>query len=111
MSNPSAIRQLQTALDQLASALESGRPEAVLAAELPLASAVGDLSTVDKHVLASDPDAPVALLELRLSVARCRAMGRASADLGALLFGHAAYSPTGARPVLPGRASTVASLT
>ena len=111
MPNLDAIQQLQAALDSLASALESGQPDAVLAAELPLAAAVGSFSGLDKASLARDPETPSALLDLRLAVARCRAMARAASDLGTVVHGHASYGRTGARPMRFGRSSTVASLT
>jgi hypothetical protein len=111
MPNPDAIQQLQAALDTLASALESGQPDAVLAAELPLAAAAGAFSGLDKANLARNPQAPSALLDLRLAVARCRAMARAASDLGTVVQGHAAYSRSGARPMRLARSFTVASLT
>jgi len=111
MTNSDAIHQLNAALERLASALESGKPDAVLDAEAPLATAIGLLSNLDRISLARDPRTPAALLDLRLSVARCRAMGRAAADLSGVLLGQTSYGPAGARPALPGRASTVASRT
>ncbi len=106
-----AIEQIRIALDGLASALASGRPDAVLAAEAPLAAAVSALRALDPRALATDPATPQALLDVRLSMARCRALGRSAADLSAVMFPQAAYGPAGTRPAMSIRTSTVTSLT
>jgi flagellar hook-associated protein 3 FlgL len=82
MANPGAIHQLHVALERLSAALESGKLGAVLDAEAPLANALGLLSNLDEATLARDPRTPAALLDLRLSVARCvsRLQGRPGAD-------------------------------
>ena len=108
---PAAIEHVRIALDDLASALATGQPDAVLAAEAPLATAVSGLKSLDLAALATDPAAQKALLDVRLSLARCRSLGRASADLQRVMFPQAAYGPAGKRPAMPIRSSTVTSLT
>jgi hypothetical protein len=86
--------ELQAALDGLAAALTSGDPDAVLAAEAPLAIAAARLTALDGR-----PDGTAAELRTRLqdihrSVGRCRRLGGASADLLAL-FTATEYGPAG----------------
>src|SRR6185503_14184652 len=97
MSGPDAVARMRTALDELAAALESGEPDAVLAAEAPLATAVGAFSTIDRQALANDPRIGSALLEMRLTIARCRSLGRSAADLGAAMLPQTAYGLPGSR--------------
>lgn len=77
--------RLTAALDNLARAMESGEPTAVLDAEAPLATAVSALRSVDLRTIRQHPNARAALLEVRLGVARCRTLGHASAQLLSVL--------------------------
>ena len=108
---PAVIDQVRTALDDLASALVSGRPDAVLAAEAPLAAAASALNAADPRVLAADPATRQALLDVRLSMARCQLLGRSAADLHRVISPQAAYGPAGKRPAMSTRTSTVTSVT
>jgi len=95
---PDSLQQLQTALDGLASALESGRADDVLAAETPLAAAVAALAATDLRALAavSDPATLAAGVDtLRTSLFRCVRLGRTSAGLLDCLIPRAAYGRGG----------------
>ena len=65
-----ALDRLTAALDGLAVSLESGRPDSVLAAEAPVATAVHALTTGDLHELARMPDVRAAVMNVRLAMAR-----------------------------------------
>lgn len=90
------LDRLTLALDALARGLESGRPDAVLAAEAPLAAAVGALSTADLASLAARPDVRAAVMNVRLAVQRCQTLGDNAADIAAALI-PAGYGATGQR--------------
>jgi hypothetical protein len=85
--NPAAdvLDRLTVALDGLSLSLQSGQPDAVLAAEAPLAAAVSALIISDLAALAARPDARVAIMNVRLAMDRCRTLGAASAAVAAAL--------------------------
>lgn len=95
-----AIERLHTALTGLAHALESGRPDQVLAAEQPLADAAGALSGVDRATLTDPVHLRARLLATRLALARCRALGDLNADLiNAMYPANTSYGRGGERRV------------
>ena len=96
--NPAAdaLDRLTVALEGLCVSLESGQPDAVLAAEAPLAAAVSALTTSDLATLASRPDIRVAVMNVRLAMDRCRTLGAAAAAIGAVLT-PTDYGATGRR--------------
>jgi hypothetical protein len=91
-----ALDRLTLALDELARSLESGRPDAVLAAEAPLAAAAGALSTADLDALAARPDVRAAVMNVRLAMQRCQTLGANAADIAAAII-PAGYGATGQR--------------
>lgn len=105
-----ALTRLTLALDGLASAMETGQPDAVLAAEAPLATAVSALRQADLRALAATPDARNTVLAVRLAVARCRTLGHASGMLAAVVGGQG-YGPSGQRLQPKAPAATVISRT
>ena len=88
-----ALRSVADALDALAEALASGRPDRVLAAEEPLAHAVRQLRTVPPPGPADRPRVRVAARAVRLAIARCERIGRVSADIERLMRGESGYGP------------------
>jgi len=97
-----AVDRVHDALTGLAEALETGQPDRVLAAEQPLAQAAAALATVDRRAPADPARLRARLLEARLALDRCRALGRSSADLiGTILPAHTAYGPSGQRELRP----------
>lgn len=105
---PDALTVVVEALDGFAAALESGRAEAVLAAEELLAVAASGLRTADLSALADHPGARIRIDEVRLRIARCRAMGQASTDLSTLLA-PPTYGPKGIEPLRPPSVATITS--
>ena len=95
-----ALDRVQDALTGLAEALETGKPDEVLAAERPLAAAASELSSVGRAAVRDAVHLRARLLEARLSLDRCRAMGQASADLISTMFPapSRSYGPGGTRP-------------
>jgi hypothetical protein len=96
LQNPDALDRLTVALDALARVLERGEPDAVLAAEEPVADATAALSQADLEQLARRPDARMAILNVRLAMARCRALGASAREI-ATLTAPADYGPSGLR--------------
>jgi hypothetical protein len=95
---PDSHHQLQAALDGLASALESGRADDVLAAETPLAAAVAALTATDLRALAAETDSATLMAgvdAIRTSLFRCVRLGRTSAGLLDCLIPRAAYGRGG----------------
>src|SRR5262245_21656376 len=76
-----AIEKVHTALRGLERALESGQPDAVLAAEQPLAEATSALGAIERAAVTDPIGLRARLLEARLALQRCRALGEASGDL------------------------------
>jgi hypothetical protein len=91
-----ALDRLTLALDGLARSLESGRPDVVLAAEAPLAAAVGAFSVADLGALASRADVRAAVMNVRLAMQRCQTLGDNAADIAAAII-PAGYGATGQR--------------
>ncbi len=70
------VERLRLALDQLATALASGDPAAVLACELPLADALRATRGAIRHVTKTEAaDVRRLLTEARAAVERCRRLG------------------------------------
>jgi hypothetical protein len=76
-----AIARLHTALTGLAKALESGHPDTVLEAERPLAEATVAIAAIDHSSLTGAVQLRARLLETRLALDRCRALGDSSAHM------------------------------
>ena len=96
-TTPDVLPQLNAALDGLSLALQSGDPDAVLAAELPLAAAVHALAQLDRSSIVPSPALAVTLLETRRAVERCVRLGQTSADLLSILTNQVTYGPEGRR--------------
>ncbi len=70
------VERLRLALDELATALASGDPAAVLACELPLADALRATRSAMRHVAETDAgDVRRLVAEARASIDRCRLLG------------------------------------
>ncbi len=105
---PEALASLETALNGLLAALESGRADVVLAAEEPLAAAVRQLVET-----AGQPDFDRArvrtvLERVRLALARAQLLGAASAHYIQVVVPNASYGAQGhfvseSRPVVASR--------
>jgi hypothetical protein len=105
-----AIERVHAALTGLARALETGQPDQVLEAEQPLAEAAGALATFDRAALTDPVHLRARLLETRLALARCRALGDTSAGLiGAMYPAETSYGPTGHRRLRTAPSPTVNS--
>lgn len=103
-----AVTRVQQALTTLARALESGRPDEVLSAEPSLADAASHLSAVDTRQLADPQTLRARLLETRLALDRCRALGDASGELISAMYpSESSYGRAGRRQV---RATPVATV-
>ena len=76
-----AIAKVHTALTGLAKALESGDADQVLAVESSLAEAAGGLAAIDRAALTDAVGLRARLLETRLALERCRALGDASGEM------------------------------
>ena len=105
---PDALTVLIEALDGFGAALETGRAEAVLAAEERLAAAVSGIRTADLALVSRDSRTRGRIEEARHKLTRCRAMGAAASGLS-MLMGMPAYGPKGLQPVAPVSAATMAS--
>lgn len=111
MSRPDAIENLRSALNALADALAAGRPDDVLAAEAPLAVATADFAKTDFRQFVHDPIVRAALMDARLAMARCVALGRSAAELAAVLLPFSGYGPAGGRVTAAMRPASVVSTT
>jgi hypothetical protein len=100
------LLRLNAALDGLSSALESGDAGEVLAAEVPLATAVESLTRLDLSGTGPAPELALALLNTRLAVDRCNALGQTGSDLLAIISGQTSYG-RGGRSVAPQRSTTL----
>jgi len=98
MTLADALRTVAAALDALADALASGRPDRVLAAELPLARAVGALTAARLQPGDDRREVRDERLAVRLALARCEHLGRASAALERLFRPQPPYGPASHRP-------------
>jgi len=95
-------------LHGLAAALESGDPEAVLEAEVPLATAVAALPRLTRPPVPHPPAIAQAVLTTRLAVGRCLALGQVSSELLAIVASGPGYDLAGRYP-RPARTSTLRS--
>jgi hypothetical protein len=89
---PDALTVLIDALDGFVGALETGRADAVLAAEELLAAAVSAICTADLTLISRNPQTRGRLEEARQKLSRCRAMGATALGLTAIM-GTPTYSP------------------
>ncbi len=103
-TRPAAVldqaRELREVLEALAAALGRGDASAVLAAEPALQAAVGAVATAGPLSTADRLAAAEELQRTRTALARCRALGAATADLTGVtldvLGGAGSYSRHGA---------------
>ena len=90
-----ALARVQVALDDLADALASGRADAVLAAETPLAEATRQLAILTPS--SEDGVTRAALrrrvLDTRASLARCHRLGSSMSAVASALFPQPVYGP------------------
>ena len=105
---PDVLNRVHEALHGLAAALESGDPEAVLGAEVPLATGVAALARLTRSSVPHSPAIAQAVLTTRLAVGRCLALGQVSSELLAIVAGGPGYDPAGRHP-RPARTSTLES--
>ena len=105
---PDALTVLIEALDSFAGALETGRADAVLAAEERLAAAVSGIRTADLAPISRNPLTRGRIDEAHFKLTRCRAMGAAASGLMALMS-TPAYGPRGLQPGVGTPAATVVS--
>jgi hypothetical protein len=97
------LTRLTVALDGLAAAMESGDPDAVLAAEAPVGTAVSALRLVPVAELARRSDVRSKVLDAKLALARCRTLGHAATRMTAIVTS-TGYGPSGrhqSQPVPP----------
>jgi len=97
-----ALTSVELALNDLAAALVTGRPDAVLSAEIPLAAAVEQLV----HLRESGTPLAGSVAEwrargraIRIALLKCRALGAASDTLCRLMIPDAGYGLRGGRPL------------
>jgi len=110
MTTLDAIIGVRAALETLVGALESWRPDDVLAAEAQIATAARAFSTSDTGT-PFDPDVLRRdLIETHALIARCRSLGAVASDVEAAIF-PASYGATGARLRRVDLPSTVAART
>lgn len=105
-----ALTRLTAALDGLATAMETGDPDAVLAAEAPVGTAVSALRGASLGALAERPNVRQAILDARLVLARCRSLGLASSRFTAIVTSDG-YGPSGRHRAYPAHVATVHSRT
>jgi hypothetical protein len=107
ITNPDPLVRLQTALDALTNALESGRADAVLAVEPAIAEAVREVERAAPSMSVHDrAEVRRQILKLRLTVFHCAAIGQAVGDLATAMQpaqsygrqGQAGVTPAGRRP-------------
>jgi len=104
-----ACADLACALDRLSAALATGRPDAVLAAEEPLAHAVRRLRSCAAPRL-DDGEAAAGVRSVRVALAACLALGRATATLAQAANQYMPYTANG-QPMPPSVRATVESRT
>jgi hypothetical protein len=106
-----ACAAVTSALEGLSAAMATGRPEAVLAAEEPLALAARQLQSCLSTPGIDRARASVAVRDVRMALQVCQALGRAAASLVELTAGtQQPYTASGRLAPSAGRA-TVASRT
>lgn len=84
-----AVEQLSDALNGLASALESGEPDAVLAAEAPFERAVQSLASAVRARDARGPEAAKlgpSVAAIRARLAACHRLGETASGLMTAMF-------------------------
>jgi hypothetical protein len=95
-SNADPLIRLQTALDALTNALESGRTDAVLAVEPAIAEAVRDLERAAPSMNIQDrAETRRQILKLRLTIFHCAAIGQAVGDLAVAMQPSPSYGRQG----------------
>ena len=95
-----ALTSLELALNDLGAALMTGRPDAVLSAEIPLSAAVQQLAQLRESGAPLDGDAAEwrrRARAIRIAMLKCRALGAASDTLCRLMIPDAAYRLDGRR--------------
>jgi hypothetical protein len=105
------LADLARALDRLADALTSGSPDAVLAAEEPVRSAVTRLAAFGQHGVAL-PEARGVRSQMhavQAATVRCERLGRAARDYVRATFGDPAYGRAG-RPATLAAARRLSSV-
>ena len=90
-----AVGRLHATLENLAAALEAGRPEGVLDAEPSLAEAVHRLTGLT-HPGRLDQASLASLIAVRVSIERCQSLGRCAGDF-ADAISPAGYGSSGSR--------------
>jgi hypothetical protein len=91
---PEALAALDHALTNLMTALESGRPDAVLAAEEPLAVAVRELVAAGPAGV-DRAEVRARLRDVRMTLARVQLLGAASASFIQAVVPNASYGAQG----------------
>src|ERR1041385_7307061 len=81
MGIPDTLANLNHALDNLAPALATRGADEVLAAETPLAAAVRALATLPSADRTDAVELRQTLIDVRVSLARCQALGSCSGQL------------------------------
>lgn len=104
------LLRVAQALEALAASLESGRPEAVLDAELPLAAAAGALKAADPAPLTQRPDLRASIAAVRLAVARCQRLGESASAIAAIVT-PSVYGAPGRPPAAPSLPATLTTRT
>lgn len=110
-SAPDPLTVLTDALHGFARALETGRADAVLAAEEELAAAVSALRAADLTLLSRQPNTRARIEDARHKLMQCQAMGAASAGLMAAMavpaYGRRGSARSVPLPAMPTLASRV----
>lgn len=106
-----AIARLHSTLDALAQALTSGDANAVLAAEVPLGSAVTAVASMARRTQTDTDGLPDAIAGVRTAMDRCTTLGRTAEEFSRAFFPDAVYGRPGLHLVraaapLSGRAGT-----
>jgi hypothetical protein len=81
-----ALYGLNTSLDNLARALQSGEPDQVLAAEMPIAEAVHRLAARPPRGDADGAALRASLIAIRVSLGQCQSLGWCIVDLTNTLY-------------------------
>jgi hypothetical protein len=96
-TRPDALDRAQAALDELLTALRSGRADQVLAVEAALGEAAAVFQAADRDALAGDAiQIRTRLLTLRHTMARCAALGGVMSELAGMMRPAANYGRAGA---------------
>ena len=89
------LTRVQTALEGLADVLAAGRPDAVIAAETPLAEASRRLALLTSQTVTVVNKAELRrqVLDARAAIARCERLGASLSAVTAHLFPQPVYGP------------------